>query len=54
MNAEIAITGASVIGLVLSSTLLLRARRLSDKLWSARPSSQRTPAGNVMRPAERD
>jgi len=46
MNAEMILAGTQFDGMVLSFTLLLRARRLSVGLWSTGPSFQRLPAGS--------
>jgi hypothetical protein len=55
MNAEMIQAGAMLAGTVLSFMFLLRARRLSTELWSARPSSQPLPVGSdVVCPVEID
>jgi hypothetical protein len=46
MNAEMILAGVMLAGTVLSSILLLRARRLSVEMWSAKPSSQFLPMGS--------
>ncbi len=40
MNTEMILVGTQLVGMVLSFTLLLRARRLSVELWSTRLSYQ--------------
>jgi hypothetical protein len=53
MNAEEILAGAMLVGTVLSFKFLLRARRLSVALWSARPCSQFLPIGSdVVCPVE--
>jgi hypothetical protein len=42
MNTEMIFAGTQLVGMVLSFTLLLRARRLSVELWSTRLSYQRS------------
>jgi hypothetical protein len=55
MNAEMILASAQFVGLMLSFTLLLRARRLSAELWSAERSCQRLPTGrHVKQPSEID
>jgi hypothetical protein len=55
MNAEMILAGAQFVGMALSFTLLLRARRLSVGLWSTGPSYQRLSAGSgVDHPTEID
>jgi hypothetical protein len=46
MNADMIITGIMLVGTVLSFTFLLRARRLSVELWSAKSSSQCSSIGS--------
>lgn len=48
MNADTLLAGAMLAGAVLSFRFLLRARRLSTELWSAKPSSQPLPSGSNM------
>jgi hypothetical protein len=48
MNVEMILASTKVVGLVLSFTLLLRARQLSVGLWSAAPYYQRLPTGSVV------
>ncbi len=53
MNAEMILAGVTLAGTVLSSMLLLRARRLAAEMWSAKPSSQFLPIGSdVANPVE--
>lgn len=40
MSTEMILVGTQLVGMVLSFTLLLRARRLSVELWSTRLSYQ--------------
>jgi len=55
MNAEMILAGAQFVGMALSFTLLLRARRLSVGLWSTGSSYPRLPAGSdVDHPTEID
>jgi hypothetical protein len=55
MNAEMILTGTKFLGMVLSFTLLLRARQLSVGLWSTEKSRQRLPTGSdVKQPSEID
>ncbi len=44
MNVEMILAGAKLVGMVLSFALLLRARKLSDGLWSTAPCHYRSPA----------
>lgn len=45
MNAEMIQAGVVLVGTVVSSLLLLRARRLAVELWPAISSSQGLPIG---------
>jgi hypothetical protein len=44
MNVEMILAGTKLVGMVLSFTLLLRARKLSVGLWSTAPCYHRLPA----------
>jgi hypothetical protein len=55
MKAEMIFAVTQFVGMVLSFTLLLRARRLSVWLWSTQPSYRRLPTGIVVeQPSEID
>jgi hypothetical protein len=55
MNAEMILAATKFVGMALSFTLLLRARRLAVRLWATEPSYQRLPAGSdVGQPANFD
>jgi hypothetical protein len=49
MNAETIHAGIQFVAMMLSFTLLLRARHLSAGLRAAEPSSSRLPAENVVK-----
>ena len=55
MSADMILAGTQFVGLVLSFTLLHRARRFSVRLWSTKHFHPGLPTGSdVMQPAEID
>jgi hypothetical protein len=55
MKAETILAVTQFVGMVLSFTLLLKARRLSVWLWSTQPSHRHSPTRNAVgQPSEID